>query len=87
VHPVLFLFSTDFVIHGARDFPIVFGSQIQTLPIRTCVDVYCVETSSTRRNCFSFEQLPSLYSILTDMCVWYCFPKHKIVPLTCVPCL
>ena len=36
----------------AWDFPIVFGSQIQTVPIRTCACVYCAEardmpTSST----------------------------------------
>jgi hypothetical protein len=42
----LFLFSTDFVIlysKEAWDFPIVFGSQIQTVPIRTCGCVYCAE--------------------------------------------
>ena len=27
----------------AWDFPIVFGSQIQTVPIRTCACVYCAE--------------------------------------------
>ncbi len=36
----------------ARDFPIVFGSQIQRVPVRTCACVYCAEardmtTSST----------------------------------------
>ena len=27
----------------ARDFPIVFGSQIRTVPIRTCACDYCAE--------------------------------------------